>query len=113
MPRHHLGEEAVDQLATYVQSLSGRNVDATAAETGKGLFLSSGCIACHGMDGTGNQILGAPNLTDNVWLYGGSAGVIKQTITKGRNGVMPAHQELLGDDKIHLLTSYVVSLSHQ
>jgi cytochrome c oxidase cbb3-type subunit 3 len=114
MPAHaHLGEAQVDQLVTYVQSLAGRNVDAAAAEAGKGLFLSSGCIACHGMDGTGNQILGAPNLTDNVWLYGGSAGVIKQTIVKGRNGQMPAFQELLGDEKVHLLTAYIASLSQQ
>jgi cytochrome c oxidase cbb3-type subunit 3 len=114
MPAHaHLGDEKIDQLANYVASLSGRSVDAAKAEAGKGLFLSSGCIACHGMDGTGNQILGAPNLTDTTWLYGGSIGAIKQTLVKGRNGVMPAHQDLLGSDKVHLLTAYVVSLSQQ
>lgn len=114
MPAHaYLGDEKIDQLANYVASLSGRNVDAAKAETGKGLFLSSGCIACHGLDGTGNQMLGGPNLTDTTWLYGGSIGAIKQTLVKGRNGVMPAHQDLLGNDKIHLLTAYVFSLSQQ
>ena len=70
-------------------------------------------MGCHGMDGTGNQMLGAPNLTDSVWLYGGSAGAIKQTLTKGRAGVMPAHNELLGEEKVHLLTAYVYSLSNR
>jgi cytochrome c oxidase cbb3-type subunit 3 len=63
------------------------------------------------MDGKGNQILGAPNLTDKTWLYGASLGSIKQTIAGGRNGMMPAHEELLGSDKVHLLTAYVYSLS--
>jgi cytochrome c oxidase cbb3-type subunit 3 len=75
--------------------------------------MTAGCIGCHGMEGTGNQMLGAPNLTDNTWLYGGSPGVIKQTLTKGRAGVMPAHKELLGEEKVHLLTAYVYSLSNK
>lgn len=112
MPTHaHLGDEQIDNLANYVVSLSGRNADATKVAAGKEAFLTSGCIACHGMDGTGNQIIGAPNLTDKTWLYGASLGTIKQTITNGRNGVMPAHQALLGGDKVHLLTAYVYSLS--
>jgi cytochrome c oxidase cbb3-type subunit 3 len=69
------------------------------------------CVACHGIDGTGNQAIGAPNLTDNSWLYGASAGVIRQTIAKGRNGVMPAHRDFLGEDKVHVLAAYVYSLS--
>ena len=114
MPPHaHLGYEKLDQVATFVMSLAGRNVDAAKAEAGKEVFMTTGCIGCHGMDGTGNQMLGAPNLTDKTWLYGGSAGMIKQTLVKGRNGVMPAHQELLGDEKVHLLTAYVYSLSKQ
>jgi cytochrome c oxidase cbb3-type subunit 3 len=114
MPPHaHLAEEQVDKLTTFVMSLSGRNVDAAEAEAGKNLYMTSGCIACHGVDGTGNQILGAPNLTDSTWLYGGSAGAIKQTIVNGRNGIMPGHDDLLGSDKVHLLTAYVMSLSQQ
>lgn len=112
MPAHaHLDEATIDNLANYVASLSGRNTDAAKTEAGKEAFLASGCIACHGMDGKGNQILGAPNLTDKTWLYGASLGTIKQSIAGGRNGVMPAHEELLGNDKVHLLTAYVYSLS--
>jgi cytochrome c oxidase cbb3-type subunit 3 len=114
MPPHaHLAEEQIDQVTTYVQALAGRDIDAAAAEAGKEVYLTAGCIACHGVDGTGNQLLGAANLTDNTWLYGGSPGAIKQTIVKGRNGIMPAQTELLGDDKVHLLTAYVYSLSKQ
>lgn len=114
MPAHaHIGEDKINQVAAYVESLSGRNVDAAQAEAGKEVFMSVGCIGCHGVDGTGNQMLGAPNLTDKTWLYGGSEGVIKQTIIKGRAGVMPAHKDLLGDEKVHLLAAYVYSLSNQ
>ena len=71
------------------------------------------CAACHGPDGKGNPALGAPNLTDNLWLYGGSLATISETITKGRNGVMPAWKDLLGEAKVHLLAAYVYGLSHQ
>jgi cytochrome c oxidase cbb3-type subunit III len=71
------------------------------------------CVSCHGADGKGNFALGAPNLTDNIWLYGGSVAAIKQTLTKGRRGVMPAHRELLGEDKIHLLAAYVYGFSNK
>lgn len=112
MPAHaHLGDAAIDDLAAYVASLSGRASDAAKVEAGKSTFMTAGCVGCHGMDAKGNQMLGAPDLTDNTWLYGGSEGLIKQTIAKGRNGVMPAHQDLLGDDKVHLLAAYVYSLS--
>lgn len=112
MPPHaHLGDEKVDLLANYVASLSGRNIDAAKVEAGKEAYMTSGCVACHGVDGKGNPILGAANLTDDVWLYGASMGAIKQTITGGRNGVMPPHQDLLGGDKVHLLTAYIYSLS--
>lgn len=113
MPPHagRVEGEKLDNLVTYVRSLSGMSVDASKAETGKADFLALGCIGCHGMDGTGNKALGAPNLTDNTWLYGGSPGVIKQTILTGRNGVMPAHQEFLGENKSHLIAAYIYSLS--
>jgi cytochrome c oxidase cbb3-type subunit 3 len=106
-----IGAEGVDKVAEYVQSLSGRKVDETLAAAGKEIFTTN-CAACHMPDGTGMQALGAPNLTDTTWLYGGSEGTIKQTIRNGRNGHMPAHKELLGEDKIHLLTAYVYSLSN-
>ncbi len=68
------------------------------------------CVACHGADGTGNQALGAPNLTDNTWLYSGFPTTVQSTIRNGRNGQMPPHGNFLGDDKVHLLTTYVYSL---
>lgn len=64
-------------------------------------------------DGTGNQALGAPNLTNNTWLYGGSPRAIKETIAKGRNGRMPAHADFLGEAKVHILAAYIYSLSYE
>jgi cytochrome c oxidase cbb3-type subunit 3 len=106
-----LGEKGVVNVANYVQSLSGRQVDTASAEAGKAQFTAM-CSACHGMDGKGNQALGAPNLTDAIWLHGSSAGAIKKTISEGKNGVMPKHSEFLGNDKSHLLAAYVYSLSN-
>ena len=105
-----LGEKGLDELTQYVLSLSGRKHDAKLAAAGKAKFDTM-CVVCHGTDGTGNQAIGAPNLTDNTWLYGGSPGVIRQTIAKGRNGVMPAHRDFLGEDKVHVLAAYIYSLS--
>ena len=106
------GEEGVNQVASYVMSLSGRDVDAQLAAAGKEKF-DMFCVGCHMADGTGNQALGAPNLTDNVWLYGGSPRTIKESIAKGRNGRMPAHSEFLGKAKSHILAAYVYSLSQE
>ncbi len=105
-----LKDKGVEEVAAYVMSLSGRQVDDKLASAGKTHFTTY-CAACHGADGKGNTALGAPNLTDKTWLYGGSPGVIKQTIAKGRNGHMPAHREFLGEDKVHLLATYIYSLS--
>jgi cytochrome c oxidase cbb3-type subunit 3 len=104
------GEQGVSDVAEYVFSLGGRKVDAAAAERGGDKFDMM-CSACHGVDGTGNQSLGAPNLTDNIWLYGGSRTQLIETIARGRNGKMPAHREFLGEEKAHLLAAYVYSLS--
>ena len=104
------GEAGVADMTEYVFSLSGRNVDQAAADRGAEKFQSL-CVACHGADGTGNQALGAPNLTDNIWLYGGSAARVQETLAKGRNGQMPAHLDFLGEAKVHLLAAYVYSLS--
>jgi len=107
-----LGAEKVDQVANYVVTLSGRKADdATKAEAGAAVFAQN-CAACHGAEGKGNPMLGAPNLTDNVWLYGGSLKTIVKTVTDGRQGRMPAHGEFLGGDKVHLLAAYVYSLSN-
>ncbi len=106
------GAEGVDEVANYVMSLAGRDADTTLAAAGKTKF-DMYCVACHMADGTGNQAMGAPNLTNNIWLYGGSARTIKETIAKGRTGRMPAHNEFLGKAKSHILAAYVYSLSNQ
>jgi cytochrome c oxidase cbb3-type subunit III len=113
-----LGDEGTKQVAHFVLSLSGRTHDAKLAAPGKAKFATN-CAACHGADAKGNQTLGAPNLTDNVWLYGSSEAAIVETITKGRGmstlaagaSVMPAHKDLLGEAKVHILAAYVYGLS--
>lgn len=104
------GEQGVKEVASYVLSLSGRKVNADEAAAGQVKFAI--CAACHGPDGKGNQSLGAPNLTDNIWLYGGSRMAVEASISNGRAGVMPAWLDILGEDKIHLLTAYVYRLSN-
>ena len=104
------GESGVDEVAQYLLSLSGRATIAELADKGKAKF-DIFCVACHGPTGTGNPALGAPNLTDDVWLYGGSITRISQSIAKGRNGKMPAHADFLGEAKVHLLAAYVYGLS--
>ncbi|WP_420597684.1 cytochrome-c oxidase, cbb3-type subunit III [Neptuniibacter sp.] len=107
-----LGEEGVRDVTSYVLSLSGAEVDGEAAARGQTQFQAL-CTACHGADAKGLPILGAPNLTDDVWLYGGSFEKVAHSIRNGRNGVMPAHKDLLSDEKIHLITAYVYSLSNK
>jgi cytochrome c oxidase cbb3-type subunit 3 len=110
-PWPQLGDEGIKNVAHYVMSLSGRTHDNMRASQGKEIFATN-CVACHGADGKGNQAIGAPNLTDDVWLYGGGESTIIETVTKGRNGVMPAWGEFLGPSKIHLLAAYVYGMSH-
>lgn len=105
-----LGEDGVFEVAEYTRGLSGRAVDDAVAARGA-VHYKTMCAGCHGVEGKGNQALGAPNLTDNVWLYGSSQARIIETIAKGRNGRMPAWGEFLGPDKVHLLSAYVFSLS--
>jgi cytochrome c oxidase cbb3-type subunit III len=105
------GDEGVKAVAEYVLSLSNRkDVNAELAAQGKEKFAI--CSGCHGVDGKGMAALGAPNLTDDIWLYGGKREAVIESIAKGRAGVMPAHGEFLGDAKVHLLTAYVYSLSN-
>ena len=99
----------VENLANYVMSLSGGG-DAVKAELGKPKFAV--CAACHGRDGKGNPALGAPNLTDKTWLYGGSLASITESINKGRNNRMPAFKELIGEGKVRVLAAYIWSLSN-
>jgi len=105
-----LGEQGVKDVAHYVMSLSGLTHDSLRRARGEPIFKQI-CAACHGAEGKGNPALGAPNLTDRIWLHGSGEPTIIETITRGRSGQMPAHKELLSEAKIHLLTAYVLSLS--
>jgi cytochrome c oxidase cbb3-type subunit 3 len=105
-----LGEDGIQATTEYVLSLSDREHDAELAKVGAEHFAQT-CVACHGANGKGNQVLGAPDLTDDIWLYGGEPQDIRQTLRDGRNGVMPAQKELLKESRIHLLAAYVYSLS--
>ncbi len=104
-------DKDVENVAQYVRSLSGLTADPVKVAFGKPKFAA--CAACHGMDAHGNQMIGAPNLADKVWLYGGSADTVMETIRKGRDNTMPAWGDFLGDAKVHVLAAYVWSLSNQ
>ena len=105
-----LGADGVKDVANYVRSLSGLAHDSLRAQRGKELFAQN-CVACHGPEAKGTPALGAPNLTDKTWLYGSAEATIIETVTNGRTNKMPAFQEFLGEDKVHLLAAYVLSLS--
>ncbi|WP_449429462.1 cytochrome-c oxidase, cbb3-type subunit III [Rhodanobacter umsongensis] len=109
-PWASLGEDNVNNLVQYVLSLSGSPHNEAMAAAGKPLFAT--CAACHGPDGKGNQAVGAPNLTDHIWLYGGTVADIHQTIHDGRQGHMPTWSPRLSDDQIHVVAAYVYHLSH-
>lgn len=105
-----IGEANVLAVTEYVLAMSGREYDKAQLEQGGKVFKQN-CAACHGADGTGNQLLGAPNLVDNIWLYDGTREGIAQSVRNGRANVMPAQKDMLQEEKIHLLAAYVYSLS--
>ena len=107
----HLESVQVSDVANYVRNLSGLSADQIKVSRGSEVFKAN-CAACHGAEGKGMAAMGAPNLTDKVWLYGGSEATIIESVLKGRNGVMPAHETILTPEKIHLLTAYVWGLSN-
>jgi cytochrome c oxidase cbb3-type subunit 3 len=107
----HLESAQVSDVANYVRNLSGLAADQIKVGRGAEVYKSN-CAACHGAEGKGMAAMGAPNLTDKVWLYGGSEAAIIETVLKGRNGMMPAHETILTPEKIHLLTAYVWGLSN-
>ncbi len=102
-------DKDVEAVAHHVLTLSGSTADPIKAVFGKTKF--GACVACHGVNGEGNPLLGAPNLADKVWLYGGSADTIMETIRKGRSNSMPPFADFLGEPKVHVLAAYVWSLS--
>ncbi|MEX2963196.1 cytochrome-c oxidase, cbb3-type subunit III [Microbulbifer sp. TYP-18] len=107
-----IGEEGVRNTAEYVLALNGLEHNAEMAAQGKQVF-DRVCMACHGLDAKGNQAIGAPNLTNNIWLYGSSREQIQHTIRGGRSNQMPSQSDKLRDDKIRLVAAYVYSLSRQ
>ncbi|MEM7398058.1 MAG: cytochrome-c oxidase, cbb3-type subunit III [Pseudomonadota bacterium] len=104
-----LDRQQVSDTAEYVMSLSGNEQDAEAAARGQEIYATN-CAACHGPDGAGNQALGAPTLSDELWLYGGDKDTLIETITYSRAGVMPAFSERLDPATIKKLAIYVHSL---
>jgi cytochrome c oxidase cbb3-type subunit 3 len=112
-----LGDEGVTDVVAYVRSLSGLAHDPLKAQLGKPLFAQN-CAACHGAEGKGNPAVGAPNLTDSIWLWGSSEATIREGVTKGRNMnlaegtmAMPSWKSL-GPEKVRLLAAYVWGLSN-
>ena len=112
-----LGEDGVKNVAAYVRSeLAGLPLPQSHegdVAAGQKIFATN-CAACHGPQGKGTAAMGAPDLTASAaWIYGSSLTQIQQTIRNGRQGHMPAQQDILGNDKVHLLAAYVYSLSQQ
>ena len=101
----------VRNVANYVLSLSGSPHDAVKASLGKSKFVA--CAACHGMDGKGNPALGAPNLSDDIWLHGWGEAAIVNIVNNGKHNEMPAQKEKLTEAQIAVLASYVWGLSHK
>ena len=105
-----LGDGGVEEVLGYVLSLQGRALPAGDAKAGGEKFAQF-CAACHGPDARGNPQLGTPNLTDDVWLHGGSLIAVRDSIANGRAGTMPAHAARLGETRVKLLAAYVLSLA--
>ncbi|WP_198411222.1 cytochrome-c oxidase, cbb3-type subunit III [Marinimicrobium alkaliphilum] len=105
-----LGESGIADVTEHVLRIAGREHNTERAERGAQAFARN-CAACHGAEGKGNPVLGAPDLTNDIWLYGGEPQEIRQTLREGRFGVMPAQKDMLREDRIHLLAAYVYSLS--
>jgi cytochrome c oxidase cbb3-type subunit 3 len=105
-----LGDEGVTATANYVLKLAGLPHDAARAEEGATGFATF-CVACHGPEGKGNPALGAPDMTNESWLYEPTLESIEYTIRNGRTNNMPAHADMLGEERAHILAAYVKSLS--
>ncbi len=104
-----LEAEEIGQVVQYVLQLSGQDADAASATAGETVFLDN-CASCHAEDGTGDRYQGAPNLSDAIWLYGGSTAAITETVTNSRFGVMPNWNERLSEAEIRAVTAYVHQL---
>ena len=100
----------VDAVVDYVQYLAGRDIAPDRVAAGQTLYQTL-CVACHGPTGDGNALLGAPALNNEIWLYGGGPSAIRESIVDGRSGQMPAQEPILGEDRVHVLAAYVLSLA--
>jgi cytochrome c oxidase cbb3-type subunit 3 len=100
----------VANVAEYVLSLSGSPHDPAKAEAGRAKFIV--CAGCHGVDGKGNPAVGAPNLTDNIWLHGAGRAAIVRMVDNGKTNVMPAQEQRLTPAQIHVVGAWVWHLSH-
>ena len=105
-----LGPQGVEEVTGYVLALAGLEAPADMAAAGRPKFEMF-CASCHGLDGKGMQAVGAPNLTDDIWLYAPTSDEIRYGIVNGRNNQMPAQLALLGEQKVRLLAAYVLSLA--
>jgi cytochrome c oxidase cbb3-type subunit III len=105
-----LGPEGVEEVVAYTLTLSGQQAPADLAAAGEARFQMI-CAACHGVDGKGMQLVGGPNLTDGVWIYGGGADMIRHAVLNGRQNQMPPHLDLLGEQRVRLLSAYVLTLA--
>ena len=101
-----LGRDGVNEVAAYVLSLNGVNAPADWVAAGKTRFDTL-CVTCHGADGHGNRALGAPNLTDSRWLYGGDFASVTQSIRHGRSGVMPPWRHRLSEDQARVIAAWL------
>jgi cytochrome c oxidase cbb3-type subunit 3 len=111
MPNLQLDDVKITLLARYLKSLSGLEVTDHVKSEGPKMFAI--CAACHGADAKGNQLIGAPNLTDSVWLHGSSIADIESVLRYGKTGNMPSFKEALSSEEIKLLTAYVISFANK
>ena len=107
----NMTDTQVDQVVNYVLSFSDRAKDPASVEAGKAVFMQ-GCAACHGADGKGMHAVGAPNLTDNVWLYGSTYDWIRKAVVNGLQNQMPSQSGRLSQDQIQILAAYVYGMSN-
>lgn len=108
-----LGEDGIKEVATFIRATwHGKAGDPVLVDTGKQKFQNF-CAACHGVDGKGNKVIGAPDLTNDIWLHGTSDAIIETVLHEGASGTMPPHKGLLEPEAIKVVTAYVYSLSHK
>ncbi|MGI9277262.1 MAG: cytochrome-c oxidase, cbb3-type subunit III [Endozoicomonas sp.] len=107
-----IGEKGVRDVATFIRYKVGlvKDIDPATLDSGQKTYDTT-CSVCHGSNGEGSYAVGAPSLVDGVWLYGSSQAQVEYTIRNGRNGVMPAWKDILGEEKVHLVSAYIYSLS--